>query len=159
MVDPSYTSAEGRWRFAGKQGWSVHEAAARCIGRKAQGHRRRFPQRLRKRVGALRVSLGAEAKRQSDEAKRWVQMERGSPMEGRARTMAVTCKRIGTMLGEARLLRSGAIGVRDLDALRARDFPRWRKRRGERDGPWAALVMLQRKRWGRELLAGSAENP
>ena len=107
----------------------------------------------------VRASLGAEAKRQSEQAKRWVQMERGSPMEGRARTIASACKRIGTMLGEAHLLRSGASGVRDLDALRARDFPRWRKRRGERDGPWAALVMLQRARWGRALLAGSAENP
>jgi hypothetical protein len=73
--------------------------------------------------------------------------------------MAAACQRIGTMLGDARLLRSGAIGARDLDALRARDFASWRQRRGERDGPWAALVALQRKRWGRALFAGSAENP
>ena len=158
-MDPAYTSAEGRWRFAPDLGWSVHEAAALCIGRKALGHRRRFSRRLRERVGALRASLGAEAKRRSGEAKRWAPLERGSPQEGRARTIAAACTRIGTMLGDGRLPRSGAIGVRDLVALRARDFPRWRKRRGERDGPWAALVMLQRARWGRALLAGSAENP
>ena len=158
-VDPSYTSAEGRWRFAGKQGWSVHEAAALCIGRKALGLRRRFPRRMRGRLETVRKALAVEAGRRTDEAKRLATTEKGSPMEGRARTIATTCKRIGTMLGEARLLRSGAIGVRDLDALRARDFPRWRRRRGERDGSWAALVMLQRARWGRALLAGSAENP
>ena len=37
--------------------------------------------------------------------------------------------------------------------------PRWRRRRGARDGPWAAPVALQRSGWGRALLAGSAENP
>ncbi len=63
------------------------------------------------------------------------------------------------MLGDERLLRSGAIGEDDLAVLRARDFPRWRKRRGERDGPWIALVALQRARWGRALFAGTAENP
>jgi len=45
LVDPAYTSAEGRWRFAPDLGWSVHQAAALCIGRKALGQRRRFPRR------------------------------------------------------------------------------------------------------------------
>jgi len=63
------------------------------------------------------------------------------------------------MLRDGMLLRSNAIGEDDLAALRARDLPRWRRRRGERDGPWAALVALQRQRWGRALFAGSAENP
>jgi len=159
MVDPAYTSAEGRWRFAPDLGWSVHEAAALCIGRKALGLRRRFSRRLRGRLETVRQALAVEAGRRTDEAKRLATTEKGSPTEGRARTIATTCKRIGTMLGEARLLRSGAIGARDLDVLRARGFPRWRKRRGERDGPWAALVALRRARWGRALLAGAAENP
>jgi len=158
LVDPAYTSVEGRWRFAGDLGWSVHEAAALCIGRKALGHRRRFPRRLRRRLGAVRSALAGEAVRRMDESTR-VKTAKGSPEEGRARTIAAGCKRIGTMLGDGRLLRSGGIGERELAALRTRDFPRWRKRRGERDGPWAALVMLQRVRWGRALLTGSAENP
>ena len=156
-VDPAYTSVEGRWRFAGNLGWSVHEAAALCIGRRALGHRRRFGRRLRERLGVVRSALAAEAERRADEAKRWAKT--GSPEEGRARTIAAGCQRIGTVLGQGRLLRSGGIGERDPAALRARDFPRWRRRRGERDGPWAALVMLQRVWWGRARLAGSAENP
>jgi IS605 OrfB family transposase len=159
LADPAYTSAEGRWRFAPDLGWSVHEAAALCIGRKALGYRCRFPRRLRGRLETVRKALAAEAGRRTDEAKRLAMMEKGSPAEGRARTIATACQRIGTMLGEARLTGSGAIGARDLAALRARDFPRWRKRRDQRDGPWAALVALQRARWGRALLAGSAENP
>ena len=158
-VDPAYTSAEGRWRFARDLGWSVHESAALCIGRKALGYRRWFPQRLRARLETVRKSLATEAGRRIDEAKRLARMEKGSPAEGRARTIVTACQRIGTMLGEAQFLRSNAIGVRDLGALRARDFPRWRKRRSERDGPWVALVSLQRQRWGRALLAGTAENP
>ncbi len=156
-VDPAYTSVEGRWRFAGDLGWSVHEAAALCIGRKALGHRRRFGRRLRERLGVVRSALAAEAGRRTAEAKRWA--KRGSPEEGRARTIATGCKRIGTVLGQERLLRSGGIEDRDLAVLRATDFPRWRRRHGARDGPWAALVMLQRVRWGRALFAGSAENP
>ena len=159
LVNPAYTSAEGRWRFAPDLGWSAHEAAALCIGRKALGLRRRFPRRLRGRLETVRQALAVEAVRRGNEAKRLVTTEKGSPIEGRARTIATACKRIGTMLGEARLLRSGAIGEGDLAALRARDYPRWRKRQGERDGPWATLVALQRKRWGRALLVGSAENP
>ena len=159
LVDPAYTSAEGRWRFARDLGWSVHESAALCIGRKALGYRCRFPRRLRQRLDSVRQALATEARRWMGEAKRLAATEKGSPMEGRARTIATACKRIGTMLGDTRLVRSGAIGVKDLDALRAKDSPRWRKRRGERDGPWAALVTLQRKRWGRALVAGSAENP
>jgi len=159
LVDPAYTSAEGRWRFAHDLGWSVHETAALCIGRKALGYRRRFPRRLRGRLETVRKALATEAGRRTDEAKRPAATGKGSPTEGRARTIATVCKRIGTMLGETRLLRSRAIGARDLAALRVRDFSRWRKRRGERDGPWAALVALQRKRWGRALFAGSAENP
>ena len=156
-VDPAYTSVEGRWRFAGNLGWSVHEAAALCIGRRAMGHRRRFGRRLRERLGVVRSALAAEAGRRTDEAKRWTKT--GSPEEGRARTIAAGCRRIGTVLGQERLLRSGGIGEGDLAGLRARDFSRWRRRRGARDGPFAALVMLQRVRWGRALLAGSAENP
>ena len=159
LVDPAYTSAEGRWRFADDLGWSVHEAAALCIGRKALGYRRRFPRRLRGRLETIRKVLATEARRRTDEAKRLAVAEDGSPAEGRAQTIATACKRIGTMLGDTRLLRSGAVGAKDLAVLRARDFSRWRKRRGERDGPWAALVALQRKRWGRALLAGAAENP
>ena len=49
VVDPAYTSAEGRWRFAPYCGWSVYEAAALCTRRKALGHRRRFPRRMRER--------------------------------------------------------------------------------------------------------------
>ena len=60
-VDPASTSAEGRWRFAGDLGWSVHEAAALCIGRKALGHRRRFPRRLPQRRGAIRLALARDA--------------------------------------------------------------------------------------------------
>ena len=146
MVDPAYTSVEGRWRFAGDLGWSVHEAAALCTGRKALGHRRRFGRRLRERLGVVRSALAADAGRRTAEAKR-------------ARTIAAGCKRIGTVLGQGRLLRSDGIGERDLVALRAKDFSRRRKRRGERDGPWAVLVMLQRARWGRARLAGSAKNP
>jgi IS605 OrfB family transposase len=159
LVDPAYTSAEGRWRFAPALGWSVHAAAALCIGRKAVGYRRRFPQRMRERLERVRQALVTGAGRRTDEATRLATREKGSPREGRARLIVAACKRIGTILGEARLLRSGAIGEKDLDMLRSRDFPRWRKRHGERDGPWAALVALQRARWGRALFAGSAENP
>jgi IS605 OrfB family transposase len=158
LVDPAYTSVEGRWRFAADLGWSVHAAAALCIGRKAVGYHRRFPQQLRGRMETVRQALAVEDGRRTDEAKRLATREKGSPREGRARTIATACKRIGTMLGDGRLLRSNAIGEDDLAALRARDFPRWRRRRGERDGPWAALVSLQRQRWGRALFAGSAEN-
>jgi hypothetical protein len=157
-VDPAYTSAEGRWRFAPDLGWSVHEAAALCIGRKAPGYLRRFPRRLRGRLETVRQALAVEADQRTDEAKHLASVEKGSPREG-ARTIATACQWIGAMLGETRLLRSGAIGARDLDALRARDFACGRQRRGKRDGPGAALVALQRKRWGRVLLAGSAENP
>ena len=159
LVDPAYTSAEGRWRFARDLGWSVHESAALCIGRKTLGYRRRFPRRLRGRLETVRKALATEAGRWTDETKRLAATEKGSPVEGRARTFATACKRIGTILGDAPLTRSGAIGARDLAALHARNSPRWRKRRGERDGPWAALVALQRARWGRALLAWSAENP
>ena len=111
----------------------------------------------RERLGVVRSALAAEAGRRTVAAKR--RAKTGSPEEGRARTIAAGCKRIGTVLGQGRLLRSGGIGERDLAGLRARDFPRWRRRRGARDGPWAALVALQRVRWGRALFAGSAENP
>ena len=87
---------------------------------------------------------------------RWPVAVRGRP---RLLSIATACIRIGTMLGEARLLRSGAIGATGRNAWAARDFPRGRERRGARDGPWAALVALQQKRRGRVLLAGSAENP
>ncbi len=159
LMDPAHTSVEGRWRFAEALGWSVHEAAALCIGRKALGQARRFPQRVRTHIGQVCQTMGAEAQRWKVEAKRLAATERGSPAEGRARTMTANCKRIGTMLGSERILRSNAIGERDLTALRGRAFERWRKRRGARDGPWWALVMRQRVRWGRALLAGSAENP
>ena len=123
------------------------------------GHRRRVPRRPRQRLDAVRSVLAAEAGRRTDEAKRWARTGAGSPAEGRARSIAVGCKRIGTMLGDVRLRRSGGIGVRGLAALRAKDLSRWLGRRGERGGPWAALVTLHRVRWGRALLAGSAENP
>ena len=157
QVHPAYTSAEGRWRLAPDLGGSVHEAAALCIGRKALRYRRRFPRRLRGRLETVRKALAAEAGRRRSKAKRLATMEEGSPAEGRARTIATACKRIGTMRGDARLARSEAVGAQDVAAWRARDFPRWRRRRGERDGPWAALVELQRARWGRALWAGSAE--
>ena len=159
LVDPAYTSAEGRWRFAGPLGWSVHEAGALCIGRKGLGQARRFPRRARKHIERVCQALGAEAQRWKVEAKRLATTETGSPAEGRARTIAANCKRIGTMLGSERILRANAIGERDLTALRGRAFVRWRKRRGQRDGPWAALVAPQRARWGRALFAGSAKNP
>ena len=66
LVDPAYTSVEGRWRFAGNLGWSVHEAAALCTGRKAPGHRRRFGRRLRGRLGVVRSALAGRRMRQSD---------------------------------------------------------------------------------------------
>ena len=50
-------------------------------------------------------------------------------------------------------------GWRDLVAFRAKHCTRWRKRRGARDGPWGALGMLRRQRWGRPLCAGSGEDP
>jgi len=63
-------------------------------------------------------------------------------------------------VGQARGLRSGAIGARDLDTSRARRLlPCWRKRFGERDGPWAALVMRQWSRWSRALGARAAKRP
>jgi IS605 OrfB family transposase len=159
LVDPAYTSAEGRWRFAPALGWSVHAAAALCIGRKAVGYRRRFPQRMRERLERVRQALVTGAGRRTDEATRLATREKGSPREGRARLIVAACKRIGTILGEARLLRSGAIGEKDLDMLRSRDFPRWRKRHGERDGPWAALVALQRARWGTGAVRGVSRKP
>ena len=72
--------------------------------------------------------------------RRW---EGGSPMEGRARTIASTCDRIGAMGREAHRLWSGAIGIRDVDALDARNFPRQRKRRVERDRLPVVLQMLR----------------
>ena len=63
--------------------------------------------------------------------------------------------------GDERLPRSGGTGWRDLAAVRAKDCTRGRKRRGARDGPWGALVLLRRQRWGRALLraGGSREKP
>ena len=58
QVDPAYTSAEGRWRFAGDRGWSVHEAAALCIGRKALGQAHRFPRQARKHIERVCQALG-----------------------------------------------------------------------------------------------------
>ena len=154
-MDPAYTSAEGRWRFAGTSGGRYPRQRPCVPGGGRRGTR--FGRRLRDRLGVARSALAAEAGRGTNEAKRWAKT--GSPEEGRARTIAAGCKRIGTVLGQGRLLRSDGIGERDLAALRARDLSRWRRRRGARDGPWAALVILQRVRWGRALLAGSAENP
>ncbi len=49
--------------------------------------------------------------------------------------MASACKWVGTMRGVAHILRSRAVGVRDLGALRSKDFPFRRNLGGERDGP------------------------
>ena len=65
------------------------------IARSGGGHRWRFGWRLRERLGVVRSALSAEAGRRTDEAQRLAKT--GSPEEGRARTIAVGCERIGTV--------------------------------------------------------------
>ncbi len=69
LVDPAYTSVEGRWRCAEVLGRSVHEAAALCIGRKALGHRRRFSPKVQERIGRVCQALDAASQRREVEVR------------------------------------------------------------------------------------------
>ncbi len=82
-------------------------------GRKQHPLSRAFPRRLRERLCGARANLAGKAGWMADEAKRLAKMEQATPGEGRARTSAAACRRLGTMLGDERLPRSGAIGAGD----------------------------------------------
>ncbi len=135
-VNPAFTSAMGRWRFQADEGLSVHQAAAKVIGRRALGHCERFDPTTRKRIDKLREGL-AEAAAAAD--------EKSTPTEGTRSRSSGIAKRLTKTLAEERL-------------IAANGYPPWRQR-WRKGSPWGALVECQRYRWSRAVAAGTTTMP
>ncbi len=87
----------GLWKYARREGISVHQGAAKVIGRRALGHAERFDPDLRRRLAALRERLVAAA----EEAER----QRRAPTEGTRPRLVGTAKRLRASLAQERLVR------------------------------------------------------
>lgn len=131
-VDPAYTSCMGFWKYARREGLSLHQAAAKVIGRRAMKRPERFDPDLRERLALLREKLV--------EAAVETERQRRAPMEGTRRKLVGIAKRLRTSLAEERLIRCNG-------------HPPWR--RGRRTSPWGALVELRRYRWARAAVSGT----
>ena len=136
VANPAFTSAMGRWRFQADEGLSVHQAAAKVIGRRALGHCERFDPTTRKRIDKLREGL-AEAAAAAD--------EKSTPTEGTRSRSSGIAKRLTKTLAEERL-------------IAANGYPPWRQR-WRKGSPWGALVECQRYRWSRAVAAGTTTMP
>lgn len=136
VANPAFTSVIGRWKYQGAVGLSVHEAAAKVIGRRAMGHRERFDPTTRKRIGELRDYLIDAAQVAEDQS---------VPVEGARSKASGIAKRLTRALADERL-------------VVANGYPPWRQtwRKGS---PWGALVECQRYRWSRAVAAGATTMP
>ena len=135
-ANPAFTSVIGRWKYQAAEGLSVHQAAAKVIGRCALGHRERFDPSTRNRIGELRVGLINTAQ---------VAKAQNVPTE---ETRSLTCgiaKRLTRPLADERL-------------VVANGHPPWRLMWRKRS-PWGALVECQRYRSSRAVAAGATTMP
>jgi len=136
VANPAYTSVIGRWKYQSAAGLSVHQAAAKVIGRRALGHRELFDPTTRKRIGRLREGLISAAQ---------VAEGQSVPAEGTRSKASGIAKRLTRALADEHL-------------VVANGYPPWRQtwRRGS---PWGALVECQRYRWSRAVAAGATTMP
>ena len=135
-ANPAFTSAMGRWRFQADEGLSVHQAAAKVIGRRTLGYSERFDPTTRKRISRLREGL-TEAAAATD--------EKSTPTEGARSKSSGIAKRLTKTLAEERL-------------IAANGYSPWRQR-WRKGSPWGALVECQRYRWSRAVAAGATTMP
>ena len=135
-ANPAFTSVIGRWKYQAAAGLSVHEAAAKVIGRRVLGRRERFDPTTRSRIGELREGLINAAQ---------VAEEQRVPVEGTRSKASGIAKRLTRALADERL-------------IAANGYPPWRQtwRKGS---PWGALVECQRYRWSRAVAAGATTMP
>ena len=131
-VDPAYTSCMGFWKYARREGVSIHQAAAKVIGRRAMKLPERFDPDLRERLALLREKLV--------EAAVETERQRRAPMEGTRPKLVGIAKRLRASLAEERLIRCNG-------------YPPWRRR--SRTSPRGALVELKRYRWARAAVSGT----
>ncbi|MHB8289336.1 MAG: MerR family DNA-binding transcriptional regulator [Acidimicrobiales bacterium] len=133
---PSFTSAIGRWKYQAAEGLSVHQAAAKVIGRRALGRRERFDPSTRNRIGELRVGLINAAQ---------VAKAQSVPTQGTRSLASGIAKRLTRALADERL-------------VVANGYPPWRLtwRKGS---PRGALVECQRYRSSRAVAAGATTMP
>lgn len=136
VANPAFTSVIGRWKYQSAAGLSVHQAAAKVIGRRVLGHRERFDPTTRKRIGELRGCLIDAAQ---------VAEEQSVPTEGTRSKTSGIAKRLTRALADEHL-------------VVANGYPPWRQtwRKGS---PWGALVECQRYRWSRAVAAGATTMP
>ena len=131
--NPAYTSCMGLWKYARREGLSVHQASAKVIGRRVLGLPERFDPDLRRRLALLREKLVAAAEA--------AERQRRAPMEGTRPKLVGIAKRLRASLSEERLIRCNG-------------YPRASGRQGRGQGrsrtsPRGALVELKRYRWAR----------
>ncbi|MHB8287642.1 MAG: hypothetical protein ACYDEY_00080 [Acidimicrobiales bacterium] len=133
---PAFTSAIARWKYQAAEGLSVHEAAAKVIGRRALGRRERFDPSTRNRIGELRVGLINAAQ---------VAKAQSVPTQGTRSFASGIAKRLTRPLADERL-------------VIANGYPPWRLtwRKGS---SWGALVECQRYRSSRAVAAGATTMP
>ena len=130
-VNPAFTSAIGRWRYMTEEGLSVHQSAAKVIGRRALGKTERFDPNTRRKVAVLRNNLIQQAEKAEAES---------PPAEGTRSQPSGIAKRLTGSLREERLVANN--GRHDWKRL-------------SKFSPWGGLVECQRYPWARAAAAGA----